>query len=54
MGKNPFLICGECFRLLNDEKRSINLTKKYEYLREFVKNNYIDLDNLVFKKVEIY
>ena len=54
MGKNPFLICGECFRLLNDEKRSINLTKKYEYLSNFVKNNYIDLDNLIFKKVEIY
>ena len=54
MGKNPFLICGECFRLLNDEKRSFYLTKKYEYLKEFVENNYIDLDNLIFKKIEIY
>lgn len=51
--KNNFLICNNCFDLLNDETRSWNLKIEYNYLNELVINNFIDLDNLIFKKVKL-
>ena len=49
--KNNFLICNNCFELLNDEKRSWNYDYKYNFMNELILNNFIDLDNLIFKKV---
>ena len=49
--KNNFLVCNNCFELLNDEKRSWNYDYKYNFMNELILNNFIDLDNLIFKKV---
>jgi hypothetical protein len=49
--KNNFLICNNCFELLKDEKRSWNYDYKYNFMNELILNNFIDLDNLIFKKV---
>ena len=51
--KNNFLVCSNCFYLLNDNKRNWNFKRKYNYLNELIVNNFIDLDNLIFKKVKI-
>ena len=50
--KNNFLICNNCFELLNDEKRSWYFNNKYNYIKEFILNYFIDLNNLIFKKVK--
>lgn len=51
--KNNFLICNNCFDLLNDDKRNWNFKRKYEHINELILNNFIDLDNLIFKKVKL-
>ena len=49
--KNNFLICNNCFEILNDDKRSWNFNNKYNFINELTLYNFIDLDNLIFKKV---
>ena len=51
--KNNFLICNECFDLLNDDKRNWNFKRAYNHINELILNNFIDLDNLIFKKVKL-
>ena len=51
--KNNFLICNDCFELLNDDKRNWNYNNKYNYIYNLILNNFIDLDNLIFKKVKL-
>jgi hypothetical protein len=51
--KNNFLICNDCFDLLNDDKRNWNFKRKYNNINELIMNNFIDLDNLIFKKVKL-
>ena len=49
--KNNFLICNNCFELLIDEKRNWYFNNKYSYINDLILNSFIDLDNLIFKKV---
>ena len=49
--KNNILICNNCFELLIDEKRNWYFNNKYSYINDLILNNFIDLDNLIFKKV---
>ena len=51
--KNNFLICNECFDLLNDDKRNWNFKRAYNHINELILNNFIDLDNFIFKKVKL-
>ena len=51
--KNNFLICNDCFDLLNDDKRNWNFKRKDNNINELILNNFIDLDNLIFKKVKL-
>jgi hypothetical protein len=51
--KNNFLICKKCFDLLNDDKRKWNFKRNYNHIDELILNNFIDLDNLIFKKVKL-
>ena len=51
--KNNFLICNNCFKLLNDETRSWIFNNKYNYIYELLLQNFVDLDNLIFKKVKL-
>ena len=51
--KNNFLICNNCFDLLNDEKRSWNYDYRYSFMNDLILNNFIDLDNLIFKQVKL-
>ena len=51
--KNNFLICKNCFDLLNDEKRSWNFDYRYNFMNDLFLNNFIDLDNLIFKQVKL-
>ena len=51
--KNNFLICNNCFDLLNDEKRSWKYDYRYSFMNDLILNNFIDLDNLVFKQVKL-
>ena len=50
--KNNFLICNNCFDLLNDEERTWTCNNKYSYIKDLILNNFLDLDNLIFKKVK--
>ena len=49
--KNNFLVCNNCFELLIDEKRSWDFNNKYNFINDFLLNNFVDLNNLIFKKV---
>ena len=49
--KNNFLVCNNCFELLIDEKRSWDFNNKYNFINDFFLNNFVDLNNLIFKKV---
>ena len=50
--KNNYLICNNCFDLLNDEKRIWNFDYRYSFMKELFLSNFIDLDNLIFKQVK--
>jgi hypothetical protein len=49
----PYLVCQKCFNLIINDRRDWNLTFKYKYLNKFLYYNFIDLDNLLFRKVKI-
>ena len=50
---SPYFVCQKCFNLIINDKRDWNLTCKYKYLNKFLYYNFIDLDNLLFRKVKI-
>ena len=49
----PYFVCQKCFNLIINDRRDWNLTFKYKYLNKFLYYNFIDLDNLLFRKVKI-
>ena len=51
--KNNFFVCHNCFKLLNDETRSWTFNNKNNYIYELLLNNFVDLNNLIFKKVKL-
>ena len=50
---NPFLVCEKCFAILNDSQQNWRDLKEYEFLIDTLKNNFIDINNLLFKKIKI-
>jgi len=50
--KNYFLVCKNCFELLINDDRDWIFEDKYDYVKDFIINYFIDLDNLIFKVVK--
>ena len=50
--KNYFLVCKNCFELLINDDRDWIFEEKYDYVKDFIINYFIDLDNLIFKVVK--
>ena len=46
----PFFICENCFNLFNDYSQKVIFSK---LISEFLINNFIDLKNIIFKKIKI-
>ena len=49
----PFLVCEKCFQILNDSQQNWIFLKEYELLIDIFNNNFIDINNLIFKKIKI-
>ena len=50
--KNYFLICNKCFEILISDDKEWIFDDKYDYMKTFIVNFFIDLDNLIFKMVK--
>ena len=47
----PCLLCENCFEIIKDRKQRWRLTKRFEYIERFIIKNYIDLDNIIIKRI---
>lgn len=47
----PCLMCENCFGIIKDRKQRWRLTKRFEYIERFIIKNYIDLDNIIIKRI---
>ena len=49
----PFLVCEKCFEILTDSQQNKILFYENKMLFEILKNNFIDINNLIFKIIKI-
>lgn len=49
----PFLLCKDCFELLKRDEHDWQYSFKYDYIKRYCFYNYIDIDNLICKKISI-
>lgn len=47
----PCFVCNVCFEILTDYNRKFEIDVNYDYIKRFVQIHYVDLNNLVFKKI---
>lgn len=49
----PFLICESCFQLLKKDELDWKYSFQFDYIKRYCFNNYIDLNNLICKKIDL-